>query len=229
MFSKSLILYVIFMIKIYEAQQNQLTNRLTNAQIKEIFTKYSNFQQNFKQIYENYNKRKQIQPMLINSSFQCKDPSEELMIIYHLDMINFFKEFIGILNLKEVKQIFKDIILKSNDSKNDSKSLTECPQKIISLKPTGLCDSQILLHTRSHLYPAIRNQVKCICDVCLKIKQDDIVFRCKPVEILMPALMRDSSRCIEGVYDWKHVLEYVSVACECLPVRIQNDMEDNKI
>ena len=192
-------------------------------EINDIRTKYLKFMRNFEQIYEKFNEnRKYVTQNTNSSNSQCQDPNEEFMILKHLSLIHYFKEFIGILNLKEVSSIFEDIIMK-NDAEHvnvETKNLTDCASRVHGLKPIGLCNSQNYLHWRENMYPAIRNQVKCLCDKCLTLKQHDLQFRCTPIKMIMPALIRNQKNCIDGIYDWKPTLEYVSIACECLPVQI---------
>ena len=193
--------------------------RPTENEIKEIHVKYKKFMKNFQTLYENYNGRKRYETKNIT---ECQDPDEEFMMINHLNLINYFKEFIGLLNLKEVKNIFQDLIIKTSNDVDSvfSKNLSECPQRIPSgIKQNGLCNSQNSLQMRTNIYPTIRNQIKCLCDKCLNLKQDDLQFRCTPVKILMPGLLRDKM-CFDGIFEWKPMLEWVSIACECSPVKI---------
>ena len=225
-FNITVIFLVIFHLASFQQQAQKQRSKTTENEIKEIHLKYLNFMQNFQTYYDRYNARMQYDSNkpVSNLVQWCQDPNEEFMLMHHLNLINYFQEFIGMLNLKEVKHMFQDIILKSSDDQQhqhiDPSVLTDCPYKFPGLKPTGLCHSQNVLHMRTNIYPSIRNQVKCTCDKCLNTKQNDIIFRCKEVRILTPGLMRDHTKCVNNFYEWKPILEYVSVACECLPVRI---------
>jgi hypothetical protein len=215
-----LIIFLISINLVYSLESNIKHNfRPTEQEIKEIHLKYIKFMKHFQKIYENYNGKNRYETKNIT---ECQDPDDEFMMINHLNLINYFKEFIGMINLKEVKNIFQNLIIKGSNEDDSvfSKNQTECPQKLqLGIKPTGLCNSRNTLQLRTNMYPAIRSQVKCICDKCLNLKQDDLQFRCTPVKILMPGLMRDRM-CYDGIFDWKPILEWVSIACECTPVEI---------
>ena len=58
----------------------------------------------------------------------------------------------------------------------------------------------------------------CNCHECDSLNRNirDFEFSCQPLKKLYPVLKRGSCDSINRVYEWKPVLEYVSVACMCM-------------
>jgi hypothetical protein len=68
------------------------------------------------------------------------------------------------------------------------------------------------------------SQVKCNCQKCLhfndEMKKVDANFACMPVYRLSTALIRDENcdSSLKGIYQWKPILEKISVSCVCTRV-----------
>lgn len=164
---------------------------------------------------QNSNKKK------TNKTENCMDPSPEQRSKYLLEMNYLFKDTAGILNLTPIKEIYSSIIrdeVEETEIPLKSEERQECMENLDLLRPSDfkLCPSHQVLKIRENMYPSMKSETKCNCEKCLQLGDvtDDVVYKCQPVKILVPALIR-TDECIDGLYRWKPILEKNSVACIC--------------
>jgi hypothetical protein len=178
---------------------------------------------------QNSNKSK-----LVNETVKehCVDPSPEQRSKYLLEMNYLFKDTAGILDLAPIKEIYSSIIYeegKETEIDLKSEDRLECSDNLDLFRPNDfkLCPSHQVLKVRENMHPSMKSETKCNCEKCLQLGdiRDDVVYKCLPVKILMPALIR-TNECIGGYYRWKPILEKNSVACICSQANSRIEVSD---
>ena len=82
----------------------------------------------------------------------------------------------------------------------------------------SLCPWKYEVKRRPNRFPHYKSVVKCTCDSCQPILDDDLkrkhLYTCHPVLQSQPSLVK--GKCgSDGYYDWKPELEFINVACVC--------------
>jgi hypothetical protein len=134
--------------------------------------------------------------------------------------MNQYSHFIGIIELSETNEIFKDFINDEVDSRKsenfyfDEKSC-KTKKNLTKLNELAICPFYHKIEDREDRIPHLRMIVVCKCKKCTRTpsQDNDGIYNCSPVKVLLPALKRNG--CSNGVNKWIPILEYVSVACEC--------------
>ena len=164
-----------------------------------------------------------------SSGGRCEDPSDDGMLTAYVKMNYLFKEMQGMLDLKPVEEIFKDLIVAPKVIKN-GKMLptfgnTECLEDMRNfslINEAVLCPWHTQIEFRIDRYPRMITRIKCNCQSCfeshphivVEYLKEDLRYTCQELMKLQPALVR-SEKCINGTYEWVPVLERVATACIC--------------
>lgn len=156
------------------------------------------------------------------TSKTCIDPNEEVLAATLVGFMNQYYPVNGMINVKEVQFVFRSIIDHSillSSSNHVIYGDKKCLNKKIQTKlnELALCPYHYRIDYRSNRKPNLRANAICNCKNCTRppVENADIFYRCSPLRVLMPALKREI--CVNGVYQWKPIYEYVNVACECQP------------
>ena len=151
---------------------------------------------------------------------RCTDPTQEQLASMQVGFNNQY-QFNGILGIKKLKNnIYKNNVDNVEVIKrqflNYESHVCDVKLNVTKLNELAICPYHFKIIDRSDRYPHLRTQAICNCANCTRNPaNDDVIYKCMPITILMPALIRDKYACIDGIYLWKPILEYVSIACEC--------------
>lgn len=165
----------------------------------------------------------------------CIDPDYAIIEAKKYDFYRKLYDGFGILDQAAVKKVIKSLVIPLNASinNNNGKLISsvldedfiygskECNEKIVkSFKENEktLCPWHYKIQYRTNRYPRTRMQAKCNCIDCYYVKNhtafgDQDKYQCREIRKLMPVVIRD--QCVNGVYEWKSMFEYVSVGCMC--------------
>ena len=138
-------------------------------------------------------------------------------------MVYLFHKTSGFLELDVLKIIYANIIHDKPSSKAKevplySKKKTDCSkdETVFNVHDLHLCPTYQVMIFRENMFPSIITETKCSCENCQHHQdtKDDVKHICKPIKILSPALIRGICTA-KGFYEWKPILEYISVSCLC--------------
>jgi hypothetical protein len=98
--------------------------------------------------------------------------------------------------------------------------------KFITMEDSAMCPYKLVTTKKSDRFPRLVVHAKCTCNYCRgldrkKIKSEEIgvTFYCEPVYENFSVLVR--GKCgINGIYEWKKVIESVPKFCDCKSERI---------
>lgn len=82
------------------------------------------------------------------------------------------------------------------------------------IKRISTCPHYFVAVQREDMFPYTRLHAKCSCDRCIH-SNDTQNFRCQPVYVALPVLKRGKCN-PNGQFEWKPMLERVSLTCSCL-------------
>ena len=174
-------------------------------------------------IKESFMILKSINDSLYSNWSNCIDPTQEEKTKAIAKMVYLFHKTSGFLELDVLKLIYANIIhdqpsTKAKEVPIYSRIKNDCSKEesVFNVLDLQLCPTYTVMILREDMFPSIITETKCSCEKCQhhhEIK-DDIKHSCQPIKILSPALIRGNCT-IKGFYEWKPILEYISVGCLC--------------
>jgi hypothetical protein len=150
----------------------------------------------------------------------CSDPSEEKLASMLVGFNNQY-QFNGLLGIKQLKNnIYKNFLDNVEIAKRQfldyENNVCDSRLNLTKLNELAICPYHFKIIDRTDRFPHLRTQAVCNCANCTRNPlSDDAIYKCMPITILMPVLKKDTNVCVDGVYSWKPILEYISIACEC--------------
>jgi hypothetical protein len=187
-----------------------------------------NYIREVKSILKSMKTKKIIKPTNHSSNGTCQDPMPAVKHGIFIKFQYIFKDLIGLMDIKDVQQAFNEFIDSSvYEAKNvlifDSEAC-DVETNLTKINELSTCPWHTRIEMRENRYPMMMSQVKCNCQKCLhfndEMKKVDANFACMPVYRLSTALIRDENcdSSLNGIYQWRPILEKISVSCVCTRV-----------
>jgi hypothetical protein len=144
----------------------------------------------------------------------CTDPDEG----EKFNTLEVFKYTTGLLGVDAIAHLFErfdDRTAPVNQTTFARIGMTDCfDGNLTAIYERALCPWHNHVTVREDRYPFLLSNARCNCADCIEKHSEDTRYRCEEVIRKTPGLKR-SPVCVKGKFEWKPIMENVSVACVC--------------